>query len=125
VIAADSSSLMRHFRGTWAPDTEIVDAALATRQLLLPPVVLSEVLSDPQLPAGIEKALLQVPLLDLLPGYWQRAGELRRKLLARRFKARLADTLIAVSCVDSEIALVTNDGDFSHIAKVSALKLLP
>jgi predicted nucleic acid-binding protein len=57
-------------------------------------------------------------------GYWQRAGALRAKLFAKQRKAALADVLIAQSCIDNEIVLVTRDTDFHSLAKVSALKLI-
>jgi len=62
--------------------------------------------------------------LDVSDGYWQRAGALRAKLLAKQRKAALADVLIAQSCIDNDVVLVTRDTDFRSLAKVSALKLI-
>jgi predicted nucleic acid-binding protein len=68
--------------------------------------------------------LLQVvPLLELLPDYWMRAGLMRRTLLAAGRKARLADVLIAQACLDADVALITRDTDFAAIATVCGLKL--
>jgi predicted nucleic acid-binding protein len=44
-------------------------------------------------------------------------------LLARRLRARLADTLIAQSCIDNDVALITRDADFRHFAKYCGLRL--
>jgi glutamate-5-semialdehyde dehydrogenase len=77
-----------------------VDAALAHSQACLPPVVLSEVLSDPKLPQRLEQALLQIPVLTLKAGYWERAGRLRALAIRGGHKAKLADTLIAQACLD-------------------------
>jgi len=73
----------------------LLDRALQDRQVLMAPVVLTEILSDPKLPAHVSDALLELPLIEVQPGYWQRAGALRAKAWAKRKKARLGDALIA------------------------------
>ncbi len=88
------------------------------------PVVLTEVLSDPKLPAEIAQTLSDLPLIDLRPGYWRRAGELRAKVLAKRRKARLGDALIAQSCIDRETPLITRDRDFRAFADAAGLDLV-
>jgi hypothetical protein len=60
----------------------------------LPPVVLTELLSDPKLPKRVAELVQQLPVLEPKSGYWVRAGTLRAKAIARKRKARLADTLI-------------------------------
>jgi predicted nucleic acid-binding protein len=57
-------------------------------------------------------------------GYWQRAGELRAKVLAKRRKARLGDALIAQSCLDRGIPLLTRDRDFRSFADTAELGLV-
>jgi hypothetical protein len=59
-------------------------------------------------------SLLQLPLLEVQPGYWQRVGTLRAKVLARGFKSRVADALIAQCCIDHGVKLITRDRDFRH-----------
>ena len=44
---------------------------------------------------------------------------------AKGLKARLADTLVAQSCLDHGVSLVTQDRDFRHFANIGKLKLLP
>ena len=102
----------------------LVEQALADRQVAMPPVVLTELLSDSKLPAPVSRLIAQVPMLDVLDGYWERAGVLRAKVLRLKRRAPLADTLIAQSCVDHEVALVTRDGDFRTFARVGGLRLL-
>ena len=80
--------------------------------MLMVPVVLTELLSDPKLPSGAAKTLSEVPLIEIGPGYWQRAGVLRAKVLAKRRRARLGDALIAQSCIDRGVTLLTRDRDF-------------
>jgi predicted nucleic acid-binding protein len=59
-----------------------------------------------------------------MPGYWKRAGELRAKVLRKRRKARLGDALIAQSCLDHEVPLLTGERDFGGIAAVAGLELV-
>lgn len=47
MIAADTSTWIAFLEGERAPDTELLDQALRDRQLLMVPVVLTELLSDP------------------------------------------------------------------------------
>ena len=88
------------------------------------PVVLTELLSDPKLPASIAATLGDVPMIELGPGYWQRAGFLRAKALARSRKARLGDALIAQACVDRGIPLLTRDRDFKVFVLAAGLDLV-
>ena len=92
---------------------------------MLPPVVLIELLSDPKLPPSVSVLLRVLPLLETTDGYWERSGALRAKTLSRGRKARLADTLIAQSCLDHDVPLITRDRDFRVFAKTAGLKVLP
>jgi hypothetical protein len=102
----------------------LLDRALQDRQVIMAPVVLTEVLSDPKLSAAASKTLSELPLIEVGPGYWQRAGELRAKVLAKRRKARLGDALIAQSCIDRAIPLITRDRDFRAFADAAGLDLV-
>ena len=55
---------------------------------------------------------------------WERAGILRASVLKQRKKARVADALIAQSCLDQSTPLVTRDRDFRHFAAAAGLPLL-
>ena len=124
MIALDTSSLVAYLGGARGDDVEVVATALDHHQAILPPVVLTEILSDPKLPSKARLALLDLPLLELTPGYWERAGVLRSVVLAKGRKARVADSLIAQSCLDAAVPLVTRDDDFRHFAKLAGLLLL-
>jgi predicted nucleic acid-binding protein len=124
VIAADTSTWIAFLEGETAPDTELLDQVLGNRQLVMIPVVLTELLSDPKLPGSVAKTLCDVPSIELGAGYWQRAGELRAKVLARRRRARLGDALIAQSCIDGGISLLTRDRDFRAFSEATGLKLV-
>src|SRR6185436_18006859 len=47
VIAADTSSMIAFLQGDPGDDTDVIQSALDHQQLALPPVVLTELLSDP------------------------------------------------------------------------------
>ena len=124
MIALDTSSLVAFLSGGRGSDVELVATALEHHQGTLPPVVLTEVLSDPKLIPAARTALLGLPLLEVTAGYWERAGRLRAAVLASGRKARLGDALIAQSCLDASVPLVTRDGDFRHFARAAGLVLL-
>jgi predicted nucleic acid-binding protein len=88
------------------------------------PVVLTELMSDPKLPSDVAKTLSEVPLIEVGEGYWQRAGLLRAKVLAKRRKARLGDALIAQSCIDRGVPLLTRDRDFRAFSEAAGLDLV-
>jgi predicted nucleic acid-binding protein len=125
VIAADSSSLIAHLSGDTGDDVAILDQTLADHLLVLPPVVLTELLSDPGLPQTVAEFLQALPILEIEDGYWSRAGMLRSRVLSRKRKARLADTLIAQSCLDHDMPIIVRDRDFRSFAAFAGLKLLP
>jgi predicted nucleic acid-binding protein len=123
MIAADTSTWIAFLQGEPGEDAQLLDKALADRQVWMIPVVLTELLSDPGLPPGVAETLAEVPMLEVEPGYWQRAGTLRAKVLSRRRKARLGDALIAQTCVDRSIPLLTRDKDFLAFADAARLHL--
>jgi len=124
VIAADTSSLVAFLEGAAGEDVEVIQSALDHQQLVLPPVVLTELLSDPGIPALVRSLLTALPQLQLEPGYWERAGLLRAGVLKQRRKARIADALIAQSCIDQSVPLVTRDKDLRNFAGKAGLALL-
>jgi len=124
MIAADTSSIVAFLQGDAGDDTDIIQSALDHQQLVLPPVVLTEILSDPALPRVVRTLLAGLPILDVEPGFWERAGVLRAAVLKQKKKARVADALIAQSCLDQSTPLVTRDRDFRHFAKAAGLPLL-
>ena len=112
MIAADTSTWISFFEGEQGDDVLALARALQSRQVVMPPPVLTELLSDPELSASVAQTLLELPLVALKDGFWHRAGRLRAKVLARKRKARLGDALIAQCCIDADVALITRDGDF-------------
>ena len=124
MIAADTSSMVAFLEGRDGDDIRVIQSALEHQQLVLPPVVLTELLSEPALPQTVRSRLAALPQLNIEPGYWERAGLLRASILKQRRKARIADALIAQSCIDQSVPLVTRDRDFRHFARAVGLALL-
>jgi len=123
LIAADTSTWIAFIQGDIGEDVQLLDAALEDRRVLMAPAVLAEILSDAKLPAAIAGALSDIPLIDISDGYWERVGRLRAKVLAHGRRARLGDALIAQSCLDRRIPLLTRDRDFRAFADAAGLKL--
>ena len=123
MIAVDTSTWIAFLQGDPGRDAKLLDQALQDRQVVMPPAVLTELLSEPKLDREVSSALLELPLIEVTEGYWQRAGALRAQVLAKRRKARLGDALIAQSCVDHGIVLLTRDRDFVAFAEAAGLAL--
>lgn len=124
MIAADTSTWVAFLDGSGGDDVESLDEALKNRQVVMVPVVLTELLSDSKLPSRVARTLLEVPMIELAMGYWERAGLLRAQALASRRKARLGDALIAQSCIDQGATLLTRDRDFRAFTAAAGLNVL-
>ena len=121
MIAVDSSTWIAYLQGDAGDDVTLLDQALRDKQVLMVPVVLTEVLSDPKLSEGVANSLSALPLIEIQAGFWHRAGGLRAKVLR---KARLGDALIAQTCIDRGIPLLTRDRDFLNFEKEAELELV-
>jgi predicted nucleic acid-binding protein len=123
MIAADTLSLVAFFQGERARDVEAIETALANNNLRVAPVVITELFSGTRSSPGFAATVGALPCLELLDGYWERAGQSRRLVLSQGLKARLADSLIAQACIDHKLPLIARDGDFRHFAKHCGLVL--
>jgi len=123
VVAVDTSTVIAYVQGEAGADVDRFDAALAANDAFLPPVVLTEILSEPTLPDDHRRLAFRLPNLQITDGYWTRAAAIRAAILKLKLRARLPDTLIAQSCIDHDIALITRDRDFRHFAKHCGLRL--
>src|SRR5580700_50302 len=122
MITADTSTWVAFLDGA-SGDVLLLKKALQAHQLSMLPVVLTELLSDPNLPPAVAASLMDLPLIEIESGFWQRAGALRAKVLAKRRRARLADSLIAQLCLDGGLSLITRDRDFRSFTEASSLNL--
>ncbi len=123
MIAADTSILIAYLEGGSGPDIAAIGTAIDDGRLRLPPVVVTELLSYPKAGPKLDGVIGTFLQLETGDGYWERAGETRRRVLAHGFKARVADALIAQSCIDHKVPLMTRDRDFRHFAKHCGLVL--
>ncbi len=114
MIAIDTSAFARYLDGIEDRATVAVISALRVKSAAFPPIVVTELLSNPSLPAEARSDVIALRRLEISDGYWQRAGELRARLHANGLKAKLADCLIAQSCIDNDAPLITYDRDFRH-----------
>jgi len=124
MFCADSSSWIAYLSGESGDDVNLLDTCLRNHFILMAPIVLAELLSDPLLPDEVEIHLRSVPVLELMPGFWERAGKTRAELIKRKMKPKLADTLIAQLCIDHNLSLHTRDTDFRPFAKYAGLQLV-
>ena len=123
--AIDSSALIGYLGGVDRPDTRLVHQLLSAGTAVLPPVVVTEVLSQPGLPENVALLISALEILPVTDGFWDRAGRTRSRVIAKGRRARLADTLIAQACLDYDIPLITHDADFKRFAAIVGLRLLP
>lgn len=124
MLCIDTSSLIAYLEGANGQDVALVEQAFSDEIGTISPVTLTEVLSDPHISRAVRDAVLELPVLPILDGFWERAGALRASVLRTGHKARLADTLIAQNCLDHDAALVTRDRDFRLFARAGRLRLL-
>ena len=123
MICADTSSVIAYLQGTEGDDIELVDRALAGKSLVLAPVSVTELLSDPSATPAYENFVLRISTLEITPGYWERAGRLRALLIRHQYRPKTAETLIAQSCLDHQVPLVSRDQDFRAFQKYAGLRL--
>ena len=124
MICADTSSLVALLAGEPGRDVDLVRQALRDRMLCISPVSVTELLSDPDPAPSLEELVTQIPQLEISPGYWERAGKLRARMCRRQVRPKVADTLIAQSCLDHAVPLVTRDRDFASFQKFVGLRVL-
>jgi predicted nucleic acid-binding protein len=123
LFCADSSSWIPFLAGQPGNDVELIEVHLQQRSLVMCPIVLAELLSDPARSFAARQSLLRIPLLEVRFGFWTRAGLTRADLLRQKIRPKLADTLIAQFCIDHNIRLHARDTDFRPFAKHAGLQL--
>ncbi|MDQ3281501.1 MAG: PIN domain-containing protein [Acidobacteriota bacterium] len=124
VVALDTNAVHDYYAaaGVRGSKAALIARAFEDDLVVLPPPVLSEVLSDP-MTSDKSARIRALPLLEVIDGYWTRAGRLRAAILAQGYRAFLADCLIAQVCIDHDVPLITYDRDFSRFVS-AGLKLI-
>ncbi len=124
MICLDTSSMIAYLHGVEGKDVTLIDHALLDQIAVFAPVTITELLSAPNLTSHLRETLMAIPMLSIQEGFWERAGLLRAKILAKGSKAKLADTLIAQTCLDHRIPLGTRDSDFQIFQRLAKPQLL-
>jgi len=123
-IAADTSTWVAFANNQKGEDVVLLDDAIQSFNLVVPPLVITELLSNPKQNPIVDRLLQELKTLPITEEYWQRAGKNRRILLNLKHKAKIGDALIAQSCIDHDVPLLTRDVDFKHFQKYCGLKLV-
>lgn len=123
MIAVDTSVLVDWLDRVDSPEARRVSGFAQSGEGVVAPVTLTELLSDPRGSRMLDVALVAFPTMPLANGYWERAGLLRAAVRKAGRKAALGDALIAQTCIDNDVPLLTRDTDFAAFAKLGGLKL--
>ena len=123
MYAADTCSIVAYLNKDAGIDVTLIEEAMRKNLLAIPPTVQTELLSSPKATTQLLNDISAIPLLEIVDGYWQRSGQLRRVLLQQKRKCKLGDTLVAQSCIDHDVPLITRDTDFLLFVKHGGLKL--
>lgn len=123
-LIVDSSSWIDFFRGT---DLPALEAALERGQAILPPVVVSELVSGARTPrdlALIADLLTDLPVHETPLQHWIRVGELRRFSRERGLTVSTPDAHVAQCALDRGALLLSGDEVFQKLAGLVPLQLL-
>jgi hypothetical protein len=123
-LVVDTSSWIDFFRGETIP---LLEDALALGSVVLPPVVVTELVSGARKPsdrAALKDLLADLPLHETPREHWVRAGELRLRLLEKGHSISAPDAHVAQCALDRDAPLLTRDRAFSTIARYSPLHLV-
>jgi len=117
LILVDSSVWIDYFRGTATPQTDKLDSMLASEQIAIGDLMLTEVLQG----FGSDKEFDQAMKLFSSLTVVEIGGEETAIQAAKNFRALRAlgvtprktiDTLIATRCIENGLALLYSDKDF-------------
>jgi len=123
VIAVDTCAFSNFLRSVNTSGARLFEEGLREGDIVLPPMVLTELISAKNL-SDDDKALVKaIPVITLDESFWLYAGMLRLAAMKRGSKPRTLDTLIAACCLQANTPLITDDSDF-RVFKHFGLKLL-
>ena len=130
MIVADTSAFVEMLRATESPVDRAFVTAAAARRLVVTEVVVGELLAGARDTAHRDRLLQLLDPFPVLPlggpaGY-QEAGDLyahcrRAGVTVRRF----TDCLVAVPAMRAGAAVLHRDRDFTQMARVCALEVVP
>jgi predicted nucleic acid-binding protein len=123
VAIADTSVLIDRVNGRSVP---ALDLALAEELLIVPPLVISELVS------GATRAKETAAIAELLPilklhetnlRHWIAVGDLRRDLAAHGVNLTIPDAHVAQCAIDLDATLITGDKVFDIVSRYIPLRL--
>jgi len=123
VAIADTSVLIDRVNGRSVP---ALDLALAEELLIVPPLVISELVS------GATRAKETAAIAELLPilklhetnlCHWIAVGDLRRDLAAHGVNLTIPDAHVAQCAIDLDATLITGDKVFDIVSRYIPLRL--
>ncbi len=123
MIAIDTNIMIALVKGESGKDILALAYEMGRQPVALPPVVLAEFLSHADLGRDLQEKAALFDLLPVTDGYWQRAGLMRAGLIKKKLSPKLPDTLIAQSCIDHNVPLLTRDAGFRMFEKHAGLEL--
>lgn len=123
-MIADTSIWIDYFLGKPGDDLELFRNRLNEGQVVMAPSVLSELLSSTAMPATVEKALLEIRFATPSSHFWQETGKLQRHLAKLGTHATLADCLVAQSCLEHKLPLLTRNRAIIKFGPKVGLNLL-
>jgi predicted nucleic acid-binding protein len=124
MFAVDTNILIAHLQANEDFSTSLFKAKASREEVFIPPAVLAEYLSYPFLSENQMRQVQKFGLLSVSEDYWARAGLMRAELFKKGLKPKLPDTLIAQSCIDHDIPLLTRDTAFRQFAEHCGLRLV-
>ena len=123
-LIVDASSWIDFFHGVDLPPLE---AALERGVVVLPPIVVSELVSGARTPrdlALLTDLLTDLPVHETPLEHWIRVGELRRFLRDRGLAVSTPDAHVAQCALDRGAWLLAGDGAFPSMAEFVPLQLI-
>jgi len=128
MMIVDSNTWADFFNGAAAPHVDrLVEALKEEEDLAVIPLIVTEVLQGFRSDHGFKRArrlLLALPVIEPTLECHVRAAELFRLLRKRGVTVRGAgDCIIAQTCLDGDLELLSPDADFAHIAHHTSLRL--
>jgi len=123
-IVADTSEWIEYLAGRPA---DLLDHALASGLVVVPPVVIAELLSGAvsrEDHMGLEDLLRDLTLHDAGFEHWSRVGALRRLLARKGLTVSTADAHVAQCALDRDTVLLSRDAVFQRIAALTKLRLV-
>jgi predicted nucleic acid-binding protein len=123
-LIVDASSWIDFFHGV---DLPAIEGALERGGVVLPPIVVSELVSGARTPrdlALITDLLTDLPVHETPLEHWIRVGELRRFVRDRGLAVSTPDAHVAQCALDRGARLLSGDKVFPSIAELVPLQLV-